>query len=65
MSYPKNKEPIIVGFFILQYAKLTILELYYNFCDKFCDVKKFEELEMFTDSLRKICMIVFVPKKSD
>ena len=28
-----------------------MLELYYNFFDKFCDVDKFEELEMDTDSL--------------
>ena len=45
------REPIIVGFFIFQYAKLRMLELYYNFFDKFCDVQKFEELEMDTDSL--------------
>ena len=46
------REPIIVGFFfILQYAKLRMLELYYNFFDKFCDVNNFEELEMDTDSL--------------
>ena len=44
-------EPIIVGFFILQYAKLRIWELYYNFFTKFCDVNKFEELEMDRDSL--------------
>ena len=47
----EHKEPIIVGFFILQYANLRMLELYYNFFDKFCDVNKFEELEMDTDSL--------------
>ena len=47
----EHKEPIIVGFFILQYAKLKMLELYYNFFDKFCDVNKFEELETDTDSL--------------
>ena len=47
----EHREPIIVGFFILQYAKLRMLELYYNFFDKFCDVYKFEELEMDTDSL--------------
>ena len=47
----EHKEPIIVGFFILQYAKLRMLELYYNFFDKFCDVNKFEELEMDTESL--------------
>ena len=47
----EHLEPIIVGFYILQYAKLRVLELYYNFFDKFCDVNKFEELEMDTDSL--------------
>ena len=41
----EHREPIIVGFFILQYAKLRMLEVYYNFFDKFCDLKKFEELE--------------------
>ena len=47
----EHRQPIIVGFFILQYAKLRMLELYYNFFEKFCDVNKFEELEMDTDSL--------------
>ena len=47
----EHREPMIVGFFILQYAKLRMLELYYNFFDRFCDVDKFEELEMDTDSL--------------
>ena len=47
----EHKKPIIVGFFILEYAKLRMLELYYNFCTRFCDVNKFEELEMDTDSL--------------
>ena len=47
----ERKEPIIVGFFILQYAKLQLLELQYNFFTRFCDVNKFEELEMDTDSL--------------
>ena len=47
----KHKEPIIVGFFILQYAKLRMLELYYKFFTRFCDVNKFEELEIDTDSL--------------
>ena len=35
----------------VQYGKLRMLELYCNFFDKFCDVNKFEELEMDTDSL--------------
>ena len=34
-------EPIIVGFFILQYAKHRMLELYYNFFERFCDVNNF------------------------
>ena len=47
----EHKEPIIVGVFILQYAKLRMLELYYNFFTRFCDVNKLEELEMDTNSL--------------
>ena len=47
----EHREPIIVSFFILQYAKLRMLELYYNFFKKFCDTEKYEELEMDTDSL--------------
>ena len=47
----ENKEPIIVGFFILQYATLRMLELYYKFFTKFCDVTKLAELERDTDSL--------------
>ena len=38
----EHREPIIVGFFILQYAKLRMLELYYNFFKKFCDTDKYE-----------------------
>ena len=44
----EHKEPIIVGSFILQYAKLRLLELYYNFFTRFCDMNEFEELEMGT-----------------
>ena len=47
----EQKEPILVGFFILQYAKLRILELCYNFSTNFCAVINFEELEMDTFSL--------------
>ena len=47
----EHREPIIVGFFILQYSKLRMLQLYYNFFERFCDVNKFEELEVDTDSL--------------
>ena len=46
-----HREPIIVGYFTLQYAKLRLLELYYNCVKKFCDTDKYEELEMDTASL--------------
>ena len=47
----EHRGPINVGFFILEYAKLRMLELYYNFFERFCDVNKIEELEMNTDSV--------------
>ena len=47
----EHREPIIVGLFVLHYAKFRMLELYYNFFERFCDVNKFEELKMDTDSL--------------
>ena len=47
----EHREPIIVGFFILQYAKPRMLKFYYNFFERFCDVNKFGELEMDTDFL--------------
>ena len=46
---PKN--PITVGFSNLQYAKLTMLELYYNFFYEFYENDTYEEMEMDTDSL--------------
>ena len=45
------REPIIVGFFIPQYAKLRMLEKYYNFFKNFRDTDMYEELKMDTDSL--------------
>ena len=45
----EHKESILVDFFSLQYAKIPMLELYYNFSTKFCGVQKLEELEMDTD----------------
>ena len=50
-SETEHKEPIIVGMFLLQYTKLQMLELYSNFFDKYCDITKFEELEMDIDFL--------------
>ena len=55
----EHKEPIIVGFFILQYAKLRMLELYYNFLTKFCDVNNFEALK-----LTQIRCILLLPRKN-
>ena len=49
-THIKHKEPIIVGFFLLQYAKLTTLQLKYNFISSFCDRNKYELIEMDTDS---------------
>ena len=46
----EHREPIFVGFFILQYAKQKMLELYYNFLKTLCDTDKYEGLEMDTDS---------------
>ena len=47
----EHREAIIVRFFFLQYAKLRILEINYHFFKKFCDIDKYEELELDTDSL--------------
>ena len=47
----QHKELITDGIFILQYPKLRMLELYYNFSSNFCDLNKFEEFEMDTDLL--------------
>ena len=37
----EHRKPILVGIFILQYAKLRILELYYKVFERFSDVNKF------------------------
>ena len=47
----ERKDPISVEFFFLQYSKPRMLQLYYIFFTRFCDVNKFEELEMDIDSL--------------
>ena len=45
----EHREPFVVGFFILHYAKQRMLELYYNLFKNFCDTDKYEEIEMDTD----------------
>ena len=42
--------PVQIGFFVYQYAKLRMLEFYYDFMDKFIDRSDFEYCEMDTDS---------------
>ena len=42
--------PIQIGYFILQYAKLHMLQFYYDFLDKFLDRSDFQYCEMDTDS---------------
>ena len=44
----EHRESIVVGVFILQYAKLTMLELYNNFFKNFCDTDKYEQLKIDT-----------------
>ena len=42
--------PVILGFCILQYAKLRMLQFYYDCIDKYIDRRDFEYCEMDTDS---------------
>ena len=42
--------PIYLGYFILQYAKLRMLEFYYDFVDKYVCRSDFHYIEMDTDS---------------
>ena len=42
--------PFQVGFFVYQYAKLRMLQFYYDFLNKYLDRTDFEYCEMDTDS---------------
>ena len=42
--------PIQIGYFILQYAKLRMLQFYYDFLDVYVDRSDFQYCEMDTDS---------------
>ena len=42
--------PLQVGFFVYQYAKLRMLQFYYDFLDKYIDGSDFEYCEMDADS---------------
>ena len=41
--------PFQVGFFVYQYAKLRMLQFYYDFFDKYLDRADFQMCEMDTD----------------
>ena len=47
----EHREQVVVGFSILQYARLKCWSCFNNFFDQFCDDHKFEEIEVDTDSL--------------
>ena len=67
----EHREPIFVGFSVLDYAKLRMLEHYYNVFKKFCDLDKYEDLEMDTDSLylalseEKLEDVIFPKKRAE
>ena len=42
--------PVQIGYFILQYAKLCMLEFHYDFLDRFIDRSDYQKLYMDTDS---------------
>ena len=46
----KEDLPIQIGFFVYQYAKLRMLQFYYDFLDVFLDRSDFQYIEMDTDS---------------
>ena len=43
--------PVQIGFFVYQYAKLRMLQFYYDFLDRFIDRSDFQLCETDTDSL--------------
>jgi len=42
--------PVHIGFFVYSYAKLKMLQFYYDLVDKFVDRSNFEYCQMDTDS---------------
>ena len=44
------KLPVHVGFFVLQYAKMRMLQFYYDFIDRYMERPLFQYCEMDTDS---------------
>ena len=50
-SETEHQEPTNVGFFVMQYANLRMLELFNSFSTKFGDFDKYEEMQLDTDPL--------------
>ncbi|XP_072048373.1 uncharacterized protein [Amphiura filiformis] len=46
----KHDLPVQIGFFVYQYAKLKMLQFYFDFLDVFMDRSDFEYVQMDTDS---------------
>ena len=49
-AHDKGTPGDVVGFFVYQYAKLRMLQFYYDFLDKYLDRADFQMCEMDTDS---------------
>ena len=49
-SVVKYTLPLHIGFFVYQYAKLRMLQLYYDFVDRYVERPLFQYCEMDTDS---------------
>lgn len=43
--------PLQIGFIVYQYARLRMLEIYYDFLDKCSNIEDFQLFGMDTDSL--------------
>ena len=49
-SVVKYTLPLLIGFFVYQYAKLRMLQFYYDFVDRYVERPLFQYCEMDTDS---------------
>ena len=49
-SVVKYTLPLHIGFFVYQYAKLRMLQFYYDFVDRYVERPLFQYCEMDTDS---------------
>ena len=49
-SVVKYTLPLRIGFFVYQYAKLRMLQFYYDFVDRYIERPLFQYCEMDTDS---------------